>query len=387
MSAWKRPAFSPIGSCSSSSTRTGAFIGPEAYPPLALATIGSHDLATLHGWWEERDIDLKARHGLYPSEDEERHQREQRAKERVALLDALAAAGLRRPEGLDATGPFCPELADAVHAFLARTRSGLAMVQLDDLTDETDQVNLPATTDEHPNWRRKQSLRLEELAADRRVRALADILNKARPPACEPEGRPMSADTGTPVPRATYRLQFSKDFGFEDAARLAPYLAALGVSHLYASPYLKARPGSTHGYDIVDHNALNPELGTEDDFRAMVEALKANGLGQILDFVPNHMGVGGADNAWWLDVLEWGPDSACAGYFDIDWEPDARYLQGKLLVPFLGEQYGVVLEAGGLELRFDETAGTFAVWAYETHKLPICPLRLQSDPRSGASRA
>ena len=82
----------------------------------------------------------------------------------------------------------------------------------------------------------------------------------------------MSADTDTPIPRATYRLQFTKDFGFEDAARLAPYLAALGVSHLYASPYLKARPGSTHGYDIVDHNALNPELGTEDDFQGMVEA-------------------------------------------------------------------------------------------------------------------
>jgi (1->4)-alpha-D-glucan 1-alpha-D-glucosylmutase len=184
----------------------------------------------------------------------------------------------------------------------------------------------------------------------------------------------MSADTDTPIPRVTYRLQFTKDFGFEDAARLAPYLAALGVSHLYASPYLKARPGSTHGYDIVDHNALNPELGTEDDFLRMVEALKANGLGQILDFVPNHMGVGGADNTWWLEVLEWGQDSPRAGYFDLDWEPDRGYLQGKLLVPFLGEQYGVVLESGGLELRFDETAGAFAVWAYEFHKLPIRPL-------------
>ena len=182
----------------------------------------------------------------------------------------------------------------------------------------------------------------------------------------------MSADATTPVPRATYRLQLTKDFGFAAAARLAPYLAALGVSHLYASPYLKARPGSTHGYDIVDHNALNPELGSEDDFRAMVDALKANGLGQVLDFVPNHMGVGGADNVWWLDVLEWGPDSARAGYFDIDWEPGARYLQGKLLTPFLGKQYGQVLEEGGLELRFDSDAGSFAVWAYGTHKLPIC---------------
>lgn len=180
-------------------------------------------------------------------------------------------------------------------------------------------------------------------------------------------------ETGTPpIPRATYRLQFHKDFGFADAAALAPYLARLGVSHVYASPYLKARPGSSHGYDIVDHGRLNPELG--DGYRAMVAAFRAHGLGQVLDFVPNHMGVGGADNPWWLDVLEWGPDSHYAGWFDIDWEPDRRYLLGKLLVPFLGDQYGAVLEAGQLELRFEAETGTFAVWAYGTHKLPICPL-------------
>src|SRR3954463_3540460 len=98
------------------------------------------------------------------------------------------------------------------------------------------------------------------------------------------------------VPRATYRLQFHKDFGFDDAARLAPYLAQLGISHVYASPYLKARPGSTHGYDIVDHNALNPELGDAASFGRMTTAFAENGLGQILDFVPNHMGVNGADN-------------------------------------------------------------------------------------------
>ncbi|MDP3418160.1 malto-oligosyltrehalose synthase [Falsiroseomonas sp.] len=174
--------------------------------------------------------------------------------------------------------------------------------------------------------------------------------------------------TDAVMPRATYRLQFHAGFRFADAARLAPYLARLGISHVYASPWLKARPGSTHGYDIVDHTALNPELGTEADFRAMAAAFKANGLGQILDFVPNHIGVGGADNPWWLDVLEWGEASDFAGWLDIDWQ------QGRLLVPFLGDQYGAVLEAGQLELRFDAAAGSFAVWAYDTHKLPICPL-------------
>jgi (1->4)-alpha-D-glucan 1-alpha-D-glucosylmutase len=175
------------------------------------------------------------------------------------------------------------------------------------------------------------------------------------------------------IPRATYRLQFTKDFGFRDAATLAPYLAKLGVSHVYASPYLRARPGSTHGYDIVSHTELNPELGDAASFAAMNAAFRENGLGQILDFVPNHMGVGGADNSWWLDVLEWGPASEFAGWFDIDWEPDRRYLQNKVLVPFLGEQYGAVLEAGGLELKFDTDAGTLSVWAYDTHKLPVCP--------------
>jgi (1->4)-alpha-D-glucan 1-alpha-D-glucosylmutase len=185
-------------------------------------------------------------------------------------------------------------------------------------------------------------------------------------------------ETGLPpIPRATYRLQFHAGFRFRDAAALAPYLARLGISHVYASPYLKARPGSSHGYDIVDHGKLNPELGDEAEFRSMAAAFKENGLGQLLDFVPNHMGVGGADNPWWLDVLEWGEDSDYAGWFDIDWDPDRRYLLGKLLVPFLGDQYGAVLESGQLELRFEAETGSFAVWAYGTHKLPICPLHYE----------
>ena len=150
------------------------------------------------------------------------------------------------------------------------------------------------------------------------------------------------------TPRATYRLQFNKDFGFDDAARIAPYLAQLGVSHIYASSWLKARAGSSHGYDIVDHRALNQELGDQAAFDRMVEVLKANGLRQILDLVPNHMGVGGADNPLWLDVLEWGTESTYAGWFDIDWQPDHIYLRGKLLVPFLGNQYGIELASGKL---------------------------------------
>src|SRR5246500_1422086 len=166
-----------------------------------------------------------------------------------------------------------------------------------------------------------------------------------------PNRAKMSEIGGTPIPRATYRLQFHKGFGFADAAALAPYLARLGISHVYASPYLKARPGSTHGYDIVDHGQLNPELGDETAFREMVTAFRDNGLGQVLDFVPNHMGVGGADNPWWLDVLEWGPESAYAGWFDIDWQGESFYLRNKLLLPFLANQYGVELYSGKLALK------------------------------------
>src|SRR5262245_22608350 len=164
------------------------------------------------------------------------------------------------------------------------------------------------------------------------------------------QARYVSTDCGLilMIPRATYRLQFHKDFGFAKAAELAPYLARLGVSHVYASPWLKARAGSPHGYDIVDHQALNPDLGDQDSFDAMIHALDAHGLGRIMDFVPNHMGIGGSDNPLWLDVLEWGPDSAYAGWFDIDWQSD-RFLRDKLLVPFLVDQYGVELYCAKLQ--------------------------------------
>ncbi len=176
------------------------------------------------------------------------------------------------------------------------------------------------------------------------------------------------------IPRATYRVQFGKKFGFDDAAALAPYLAQLGISHLYASPYLQARSNSKHGYDITDHNSLDRELGGYDAFQRMVRAFGEHGLEHILDYVPNHMGVGGADNPLWLDILEWGKDSRYARWFDVDWNCHPEYLSGKLLVPFLAEQYGAELEAGHMELKFDAEHGEFNVWLYDTHKLPVSPL-------------
>ncbi|QKT05050.1 malto-oligosyltrehalose synthase [Ectothiorhodospiraceae bacterium 2226] len=177
---------------------------------------------------------------------------------------------------------------------------------------------------------------------------------------------------GARVPRATYRIQLHREFTFRDVEALVPYLHALGVSHFYASPYLRARAGSLHGYDIVDHNALNPQIGSEADFAALVQALAAHGMGQILDIVPNHMGVGGNDNGWWLDVLENGQASQYAAFFDIDWRPVKDALRGKVLLPVLGEPYGALLDSGQLKLVFDAERGAFRVEYYE-HHFPVDP--------------
>jgi (1->4)-alpha-D-glucan 1-alpha-D-glucosylmutase len=175
------------------------------------------------------------------------------------------------------------------------------------------------------------------------------------------------------IPLATYRMQFNREFTFRDAANLVPYLADLGITHCYASPYLRARPGSMHGYDIIDHNALNPEIGSPEEYEHFVAELHRHGMGQILDIVPNHMGVMGSDNAWWLDVLENGEASTYADFFDIDWDPIKDELQGKVLIPILGDQYGNVLENGELKLVFDVERGEFSI-VYHQHRFPINPV-------------
>jgi (1->4)-alpha-D-glucan 1-alpha-D-glucosylmutase len=173
------------------------------------------------------------------------------------------------------------------------------------------------------------------------------------------------------LPESTYRLQFHAGFTFRDAARLVPYLDLLGVTHLYASPYLKARPGSMHGYDITDHRALNPEIGTELDYDALVAALHQADMGQILDTVPNHMGIHSSANPWWHDVLENGPASPYARYFDIAWYASPRpELHGKILLPILGDPYGKVLESQQLRLAY--AAGVFSL-NYFDHCFPVAP--------------
>ncbi len=158
-------------------------------------------------------------------------------------------------------------------------------------------------------------------------------------------------------PRAAYRLQFQPgQCTFRDAAEWVPYLKALGISHIYASPYLMARPGSSHGYAVIDYSRLNPELGSEHDFEAWIQTLHQHGMGQILDVVPNHMSAAPGENRWWTDVLENGPSSPYAEYFDIDWKPVKQELRDKILLPILDRQFGDALEDGCLELVYRDGA-------------------------------
>src|SRR5881398_1933758 len=166
------------------------------------------------------------------------------------------------------------------------------------------------------------------------------------------------------VPRATYRLQFNSGFTFADARAIAAYLAELGISDIYASPILKARKGSTHGYDVVDASALNPDLGTEDDFTALHEELRRLGMGLLLDVVPNHMAAS-SENAWWMSVLENGPESRFRHYFfKKDASPD------KVLLPILGRPYGDTLESREIRLGFDADGFFFT---YYDKRLPLAP--------------
>jgi (1->4)-alpha-D-glucan 1-alpha-D-glucosylmutase len=179
-------------------------------------------------------------------------------------------------------------------------------------------------------------------------------------------------------PLSTYRLQFHAGFTFKDAARITPYLHALGVTHVYASPYLMAAAGSTHGYDVINHERLNPELGTREDFDAWLDTLKAHGMSHILDTVPNHAGVATNHNPWWNDVLEHGPAGDCGNHFDIAWRGSPRpQLHNRVLLPVLGAPFGQALEEGQFTLTFDAAAGRFTLHYFE-REFPL-------DPRSYAA--
>jgi len=201
------------------------------------------------------------------------------------------------------------------------------------------------------------------------MQTVSNLLNGTATDLCDCFAR-LSAEKLESIPLSTYRLQFNNRFHFQDALDLIPYLQKLGITHLYSSPILKAREGSQHGYDIIDHNQVNPEIGTEEEFRQLATELRARGMGLLLDIVPNHMGVGYGNNPWWQDVLQNGRTSSYAEFFDIDWEPLKVELRNKVMLPILGQAYGADLEAGNIKVIFE--GETFLI-KYSDKMLPIDP--------------
>ena len=335
----------------------GRFHPPQHYPRDALVAVSTHDLPTLAGWWQGRDIEWRRDLGLLPQPDMAKKLAIDRESERRGLSTALG-----KPQE-QAEAPL-----EEAQLYLAATPSAVLVLQLEDALGVVEQANLPGTIDEHPNWRRKLPCDLDAMADDERLQRLAGLLARARPH--PPLAPPSPAAVQARVPRATYRLQLHAGFTFDDAARVLPYLARLGVSHVYCSPITRAMPGSQHGYDVVAHDEINPELGGAAGFERLRSALREHGLGLLLDLVPNHMGVSGIDNAWWQDVLENGPASPYAQHFDIDWQPLDVDLRGKVLLPVLGAPYGDVLQRGELRIAFDAARGAFSARYYD-HAFPL----------------
>ncbi len=183
---------------------------------------------------------------------------------------------------------------------------------------------------------------------------------------------------------ATYRVQLRPEFSFDDAAQIVPLLSGLGISHLYSSPQLQAAPGSSHGYDVVDHSRVSDDLGGPDGRGRLLGALRAAGMGMVLDIVPNHMAIPGPENRWWWDVLEHGPSSRYASFFDVEWDPPESYLRNKVLLPVLGDHYGRVLEAGGLRLVREE--GWFAI-RHAEQTFPVAARSIDVVLREAAERS
>jgi (1->4)-alpha-D-glucan 1-alpha-D-glucosylmutase len=362
--------------------REGAdgYIAPQDFADRSLILVSTDERPSLTELWQGVDLERRRNLGLFADDADADAALVQRSNDRVRLLGALDRAELL-PAG-SAVDPIAvpvltPAHVQGVHRYLARSPARLMLVQAADLLSEhgRDRVDSGDPADDQPlrltldleHWLAEPGI-AELLAAVRAERESgAATTTTATAPAAETASH---APVRAAIPRATYRLQLHAGFGFADAADLVPYLDQLGISHCYFSPYMQARPGSTHGYDVVAHDQLNPELGSRADFDRLCETLADHGMGQLLDMVPNHVGVMGGNNRWWLDVLENGQASRYANWFDIDWEPLKQELRGKVLVPVLGDHYGNVLDNG--ELRLVLADGGFRVEYYE-HHFPIDP--------------
>ncbi|MDN5864949.1 MAG: 4-alpha-glucanotransferase, partial [Gammaproteobacteria bacterium] len=335
---------------------TGRPRRPQAWPSGAVAAVGTHDMVPLAGWWHGGDLARMERLGLWPDPEASAAARRERTEHRKALAETLHASGEEEVPAV------------AAYRHLARTPSRLVMIQPGDALGIEAPVNQPGTTHEEPNWRRRRLPPWPEWLADPRFAALVRALQEER------GGPPVRPQT---TPTATYRLQLNHEFGLCDAARIAPYLARLGASHLYLSPVMRATPGSTHGYDMVDPARLDAERGGEAGFAELLTACSQNDLAPIVDYVPNHMGANGA-NPWWSDLLEWGLASRYAKAFDVDWAAAG----GRIVLPLLGRSLARTLARGEVGLEFG-CGGGFAAVYYE-HRLPLAPASMSQLLASAA---
>jgi (1->4)-alpha-D-glucan 1-alpha-D-glucosylmutase len=353
----------------------GAFKQMSTVPADSLLSFGSREIPSLAVFWLGQDLNSVSIEG-----DDSKSIRnrlvDERVVERAALLRFLEE-NEALPEGLT-TDPasvteITPAFVSAVYACLAKSPAKFVVFSLEDVA-----VGEPAgkviSTGYDPSFPPRHTLMLEEFVLDDRVKELIKALTTERGAFTRTTASKVKSDAlkRTAIPSATYRFQFNKEFPLRRAVKLIPYLAHLGVSHCYASPLLKANPGSMHGYDIVNHKELNPEIGSPDELDFFVSELKRHNLGLILDIVPNHMGIG-AHNPWWMDVLENGPASIYADYFDIDWQPVNEQLHGKVLLPILGESYGSVVQTGQLKLEFKPRFGSLFLNYYD-HAVPLNPV-------------
>lgn len=329
-------------------------------PEQTVGMASSPGLPALAGYWE--GLDLEKQRAASAADEGFEEASAYRQNERKLVLSALEEEELL-PPGTVIEENDVPEMTDAlnraIHRYLGRAPALLVMVRLEDIFQ---------LREEPPRF----SPALEDMKASTVLSDFAASVGRERTGRAVSHERHGRQPLRAIIPRATYRLQLNRDFTFAQAAATVDYLAELGISHCYTSPCFAARPGSTHGYDVVDPNGFNAEMGGPEEYRKLNRKIRENGMGQVMDIVPNHMGVMGSDNMWWLDVLENGRASSYAQYFDIDWQPVKDELRNKLLVPILGEPYGEALEQGNLILAADIAGGSFHIGYYH-HRFPLDP--------------
>ncbi len=354
----------------------GGWLGITDYPAKAVTSSSAPFLTTTNGFWNSRDLALQAAEQLFMDDAEREKAIVSRASDRVHFLISLDHEELL-PEGytVDQAGSreMDQSLITALQVFLARTPAKILLIAMNDLLGLEDQAEPPSLRCQK-FWETAYPLDLEEIMGKPENISLFKALcrergvGNVRPSALASDRKKRQ---GQPSPISFYRLQLHKDFTFQQAAAIIPYLRKLGISHCYVSPFLTARPGSSHGYDIIDHSTINPEIGKREDFESFLAVLEQQGMALILDIVPNHMGIG-SDNKWWMDVLENGEASKYARFFDINWQPQQADLAGRLLLPILGDYYGKILENGELSIEFDDNSGSFSIRYYE-HRFPVSP--------------